>query len=353
MTVVFAILLFSLLVFIHELGHFVAAKLSCVQVNEFSVFMGPALVKWERKGTLYAIRCIPFGGYCAMEGEDGDSENPRAFTRAAWWKRLIILTAGPFMNFVAGLLLLVLIYAPAKQMIVPEIAQIEDGCLLAGEDGIQVGDRLWALDGERIYVQSDFSMILGIKGGEVHDLELIRNGEKILLEDFHMQKAEFPNGDGTASVRYGFSFGIKDMTLKDKLSVVWYIAVDYVRVVRLSLGMLFSGEAGVADVSGPVGIVQQMAQTAEQSPTALDALMNLLNFGAMISVNLAVMNLLPIPALDGGRVAGLLLTTAIEAVTRKKLNPKYEGYVHGAGMILLLALMAVILFKDVFMIFKG
>ncbi len=353
MTIVFAILLFSLLVFVHELGHFVAAKLSGVQVNEFSVFMGPALVKWERGGTLYAIRCIPFGGYCAMEGEDGDSENPNAFTRAAWWKRLIILVAGAFMNFVAGLLILIVIYIPAKQMIVPEIAQIEEGCLLAGEDGIQVGDRIWSLDGERIYVQSDFSMLLSLKGGDVHDLELIRNGKKILLGDFHMQKAEFPNEDGTASVRYGFSFGVRDMTLGDKLSVAWYSAMDYVRVVRLSLTMLFTGEAGMADVSGPVGIVQQMAETADQSPTALDAFLNLLNFGAMISVNLAVMNLLPIPALDGGRVVGLLLTTAVEAVIKKKLDPKYEGYIHGAGMILLLALMAVILFKDVFMIFKG
>ena len=353
MTIVFAILLFSLLVFVHELGHFVAAKLSGVQVNEFSVFMGPALVKWERGGTLYAIRCIPFGGYCAMEGEDGDSDNPRSFTQAAWWKRLIILVAGAFMNFVMGLVLLILIYIPAEQMIVPEIAQIDEGCLLAGEEGIQVGDLLWSLDGERIYVQSDFSMILSLKGGEVHDLELIRNGKKILLEDFHMQKTEFTNSDGTVSLRYGFSFGIKDMTVRDKLGVAWYSAIDYVRVVRLSLGMLFSGEAGVADVSGPVGIVQQMAQTAEQSPTALDAFLNLLNFGAMISVNLAVMNLLPIPALDGGRVVGLLLTTAIEAVTKKKLDPKYEGYIHGAGMILLLALMAIILFKDVFMIFKG
>ena len=353
MTIIFAILLFSLLVFVHELGHFVAAKLSGVQVNEFSIFMGPALVKWERGGTLYAIRCIPFGGYCAMEGEDGDSENPKAFTQAAWWKRLIILVAGAFMNFVAGLLILILIYAPGKQMIVPEIAQIEEGCLLAGENGIQVGDRLWSLDGERIYVQSDFSMILGLKGGDVHDLELIRGGQKILLDDFRMQKAEFPNEDGSVSLRYGFSFGIKDMTFKDKLSVAWYSAIDYARVVRLSLQMLFSGEAGMKDVAGPVGIVQQMAETAEQSPTALDALLNLLNFGAMISVNLAVMNLLPIPALDGGRVVGLLLTTIVEAITKKRLDPKYEGYIHGAGMILLLALMAVILFKDVFMIFKG
>ncbi len=353
MTILFAILLFSLLIFLHELGHFVAAKLSGVQVNEFSIFMGPALVKWERGGTLYAIRCIPFGGYCAMEGEDGDSSNPRAFSSAAWWKRLIILVAGAAMNFAAGLLLLTVVYLPAQQIIVPEIAYIEEGCLLAGEDGIQVGDIFLSVDGEKIYVQSDFSMILSIMGGEYHDLEILRGDQKICLDDFHMQRAEFPNEDGTTSLRYGFSFDIHDLTFGDKLKTVWFTALDFVRVTRLSLSMLLTGQAGVADLSGPVGIVQQMSETAEQSENAFTALMNLVNFGAMISVNLAVMNLLPIPALDGGRVVGVVLTTVVETITGKKLNPKYEGYIHGAGMILLLGLMALILFKDIFMIFKG
>ena len=129
--------------------------------------------------------------------------------------------------------------------------------------------------------------------------------------------------------------------------------INIVRTVRLSLQMLVSGQAGLKDMTGPVGIVQIMSDTAEASANAMDALLNMLYFGAFISINLAVMNLLPIPALDGGRVVGLLITTAIEAVTRKKVNPKYEGYIHGAGMLLLLGLMAVILFKDVFMIFKG
>jgi regulator of sigma E protease len=353
MTILFAILLFSLLVFVHELGHFVAAKLSGVQVNEFAVFMGPALVKWERNGTLYSIRCIPFGGYCAMEGEDGDSDNPRAFTRAAWWKRLIILVAGAFMNFVAGLFLLMVVYLPAQQMIVPEIAYMEEGCLLSGEDGLQVGDRFLSIDGEKIYVQSDFSMLMSIYGGEYHDVEILRDGKKVFLDDFRMQRAEFPNADGTTSMRYGFSFDIQDLSFVEKLKTAWFSALDYVRITRLSLSMLFTGQADMTDVSGPVGIVQQMTETAEQSATTFAALMNLLNFGAMISVNLAVMNLLPIPALDGGRVVGVVLTTAVEAVTGKKLDPKYEGYIHGAGMILLLALMALILFKDIFTIFKG
>jgi regulator of sigma E protease len=353
MTILFAILLFSFLIFIHELGHFVAAKLSGVQVNEFAVFMGPALVKWRRGETLYSIRCIPFGGYCAMEGEDGDTENPRSFQKAAWWKRLIILVAGSFMNFVAGFLILVAIYLPSEYLILPQVASTEEGSLVCGENGLQVGDTILEVDGEKIYMQSDFSMILGINGGEVHDLLIERNGEKIFLDDFSMLKAEFPNEDGTTSLRYGFSFGIVEATPALNLRTAWHATLDYVRLVRLSLKMLFTGQAGIQDLSGPVGIVQQMNETAQASETALDAFLNMLNFGAMIAVNLAVMNLLPIPALDGGRVVGLLLTTGVEAITGKKPSAKVEGYIHGAGMILLLILMAVIMFKDVFMLFKG
>ena len=351
MTILFAILLFSLLIFIHELGHFVAAKLSGVQVNEFAVFMGPALVKWQRGETLYSIRCIPFGGYCAMEGEDADTDNPRSFQKAAWWKRLIILVAGSFMNFVAGFLILVAIYMPAQYLVLPQVDIIEEGSLVGGENGLQVGDRILAVDGEKIYMQSDFSMILSINGGEVHDLLVERGGEKVLLDDFRMQKAEFANEDGTKSLRYGFSFAIAESNPGLNLQTAWNATVDYVRLVRLSLKMLFTGQAGFQDLSGPVGIVQQMNETAQASETALDAFLNMLNFGAMIAVNLAVMNLLPIPALDGGRVLGLLLTTGAEAITGKKLSSKVEGYIHGVGMILLLILMAVILFKDVFMLF--
>ncbi len=348
MTVIFAIVLFSVLIFVHELGHFLTAKLSGVQVNEFSLFMGPAVFKKQVGETLYAIRCIPIGGYCAMEGEDEDTDNPRSFQKAAWWKRLIILVAGSAMNFLAGLVLFAVVYFPAQQFVTPVIAQIEEGCALAGEYGIQVGDRILELDGEKIYVQGDFSMLLSLNGGDVHDLVLERDGEKIVLNDFAMEKREFDNGDGTTSLRYGFSFTVEEATFASRVSYVWNMALDTVRMVRLSLQMLFTGQAGLSDMSGPVGIVSQMSEVAEASETTAIAIQNLLYLGGFIAINLAVMNLLPIPALDGGRAVCLLLTVAVEAVTHKKINPKYEGYLHGAGMVLLLALMAVVMFKDIF-----
>ena len=349
MTILFAILLFSILIFVHELGHFLAAKASGVRVNEFSMFMGPAIFKKQVGDTLYALRCIPIGGYCAMEGENEDTDDPRSFQKAAWWKRLIILVAGSFMNLVAGFLIMAIVFAPAKQFVVPVIDSAEAGCTVVRQDGLHVGDEIIALDGERIYVQSDFSMLLYLNPGETHDIVVKRNGEKLVFEDYKMEKHLFP---GEETERYGFSFGVVDANFGNKLVNVWNSSINVVRNVRLSLQMMLTGQAGLKDMTGPVGIVQMMSDTAAASPTALDAFLNMLYLGGFLAINLAVMNLLPIPALDGGRVVGLLLTVAIEKITRKKLDAKYEGYIHGVGMILLLALMGLILFKDIFVIFK-
>ncbi len=349
MTILFAVLLFSILIFVHELGHFLAAKAFGVRVNEFAMFMGPALVKWGKGETQYSIRCIPIGGYCAMEGEDEDTDDPRSFQKAAWWKRLIILIAGSAMNFVAGFLILAIVFAPAKQFVVPVIQSAEAGCTVVREGGLQVGDEFLELDGEKIYVQSDFSMFLQLNPGDTHDIVVRRNGEKLVFDDYLLEKHLFP---GEETERYGFSFAVVDATFGNKLQYVWNSGLNVVRSVRLSLQMLLSGQAGLKDMTGPVGIVQIMSDTAAASPTAMDAFLDMLYIGGFIAINLAVMNLLPIPALDGGRVLGLLLTCAIEGITRKKLDPKYEGYIHGIGMVLLLALMGLILFKDIFTIFQ-
>ena len=352
MSVLFAILLFSILIFIHELGHFVAAKLSGVQVNEFSMFMGPALWKKQIGETLYSVRLIPLGGYCAMEGEDADTDNPRSFQKAAWWKRLIILVAGAAMNFLMGVVLMFLVYMPAQAVVEPVIASFEEFATIDAEQGLQVGDRILELDGEKIYVQSDFSLILGLHPGEYHDLVVERQGQKVEIPNLHMEKHEVTDEDGVTQWLFGMNFTLQELTFAGKIRYAWYQCMDTVRMVRLSLQMLLTGQAGLSDMSGPVGIVQQMSTVAEASPTAVDALLNMLYFGAFIAINLAVMNLLPIPALDGGRVVGLLITTAVEAVTRKKIDPRYEGYLHGAGMVFLLGLMAVVMFKDIFYLFR-
>lgn len=352
MSVIFAILLFSVLIFVHELGHFTAAKLSGVQVNEFSMFMGPAIWKKQVGETLYAIRCIPIGGYCAMEGEDGGSDNPRFFDKAAWWKRLIILAAGAAMNFLIGVVLMVIVCLPIKQTVVPVIASFEDYATVNGENGLQAGDRIVEVDGEKLYSYSDFSMILSLNPGDVHDITVRRNGEKVVLKDFLLEKHEVTLENGSTGLRYGMNFTLSTPNFLEKLGMAWNQSLDTVRLVRLSLQMLLGGKVGIKDMSGPVGIVSEMSKVAAASDSKVTALLNMLYFGGFIAINLAVMNLLPIPALDGGRIVCLLITVVVEAITKKKINPKYEGYLHGAGMILLLALMAIIMFKDVIFLFK-
>jgi regulator of sigma E protease len=331
----------------------VTAKLSGVQVNEFALFMGPAIFKKKIGETTYSLRCIPIGGYCAMEGEDEDTENPRSFQKAAWWKRLCVLLAGAFMNFVTGVLLIAIVTAPSEAFITPVIAEAEVGNTIIREDGLQVGDRFVEMDGEKIYLYSDFSTILMLNPGDYHDIVVERNGQKITFDNYYLEKHEFPNPDGTTGMRYGFSFGYEEANFANKAEFVWNSTCNIVRSVRLSLQMLFSGQAGLKDMTGPVGIVQIMSDTAENSETTMDAILNLLYFGGFLGINLAIMNLLPIPALDGGRALFLVLTVAIEKITRRKLDPKYEGYIHAVGMVLLLGLMAIILFKDVFQIFMG
>ena len=353
MSILFAILLFSFLIFIHELGHFIAAKLSGVQVNEFSMFMGPAIFKKQVGETLYSIRCIPIGGFCAMEGEDGNSDNPRSFEKAAWWKRLIILFAGAAMNFITGILIFAILYLPGNQIVVPVISEFTDCCIFNHASGLQLGDQILEIDGEKVYTNGDISLILELNKTIHHDIVVLRDGNKLVFDDFQMAHTH-QNDDGSEYLHYGFAFGqVQQVGFWEKVGFVGDVVVDNVRNVRLSLQMLLSGQAGVQDMSGPVGIVQMMSEVASESDTSMMAFLNMLSFGGMIAVNLAIMNLLPIPALDGGRIVGVLITTAVEKISGKKLNPKYEGYLHGAGMILLLALMAVIMFKDIFVIFRG
>ena len=353
MSYIFAFLMFSVLILVHELGHFMTAKLFGVQVNEFSMFMGPALWKKQIGETLYAIRCIPFGGYCAMEGEDEETDSPRSFQKAAWWKRAIILIAGSAMNLLTGILIYCFLFLPGDAMVEPAIVEFADCCIFNTEEGLHEGDIILELDGEKIYQNSNVTFFLGFDEDGVHDITVERDGQIIEFENYAMAHTH-TDEEGEIYRHYGFTLG-RAVAAKfaDRLGVVWNNVLDNVRMVRFSLQMLASGKAGIQDMSGPVGIMSQMGQIAEQSGTALLALLNLLSMGAFIAINLAVMNLLPIPALDGGRVVCLLLTTAIEKITHKKIDPKYEGYIHAAGMILLLGLMAIIMFKDIFVIVKG
>lgn len=350
--IIIAILLFSFLIAIHEFGHFITAKLFGVRVNEFAIGMGPAIFSRQKGETLYALRAFPVGGFCAMEGEDDDSDDPRAFGAQKAWKRLIILSAGAFMNFLAGLVLILLLFSRAQAFTSPVISGFMDGFPLEGESGLMAGDRIVSINGERIYLYNDVTMFLGRGIGAPYDIVVERNGERIVLDDLPLEPREY-TVDGQTVTRFGLYFSVEQATARAKLRNSWYNAIDFVRLVRISLTDLIGGNAGLKDLTGPVGIVDTITDVGNQSENIGIALENILYFGALIAVNLAVMNLLPLPALDGGRIFFLLINGAWMFLFRRRIDPKYESYVHVAGLVALLTLMAVVTFNDLVRIFGG
>lgn len=350
MYILIAILIFGVLIFVHELGHFLTAKALDVQVNEFSICMGPAIFKKQKGETLYALRCIPIGGYCAMEGEDEESENPRAFTSKSWWRRMIILLAGSFMNFLAGFLVLVVLFSSAPGFTTTRIGAFFEGCPLESSDGLQVGDEFYKIDGRRVFIFSDVGMLLGRNDTGVYDLVVKRDGELVELNDFAMQPQLY-TVDGEQQYKYGIYFLAEEKTAGSVLKISWNTGMDFARLVWMGLEDLISGLVSVDEMSGPVGIVSLISETGQTAKTVKDGMESIAYLAAFIAINLAVMNLLPLPALDGGRIFLLLVNTVVYAVTKKKIPSKFEGFIHAAGMILLLAFMAFVTFKDIWKLF--
>ena len=351
MYIIIAIIIFGILIAIHEFGHFMAAKLCGVKVEEFAIGMGPALFKKQKGETVYALRILPIGGFCAMAGEDEESDDPRAFTNQGFWKKFVILCAGSFMNLVLGIVLILIMYAGAQAFVTPTIDHFMDGCPYEGTEAMQAGDTFYSIDGQRIYLVSDVSSFL-MRGDGVYDIVMLRDGEKVELKDFALTTksyAEYAN----EGPKYGFVFGYTEATFGTKLEYTWNTTLEFSRLVWLGLGDLINGKVGLKDMSGPVGIVDMMNEVGQQAESAKAAADNLLYISAFIAVNLAIMNMLPIPALDGGRVFLMIVTVIIEAVSRKKLDPKYEGYIHLGGMVLLLGLMALVMYNDIAKLITG
>ncbi len=351
--ILFAILIFGVLIGLHELGHFAAAKACGVRVNEFSIGMGPALFQKTKGETAYSFRILPIGGFCAMEGEDEDSDDPHALNRQSFWKQLLIFAAGAAMNFLTGFLILLCLYAGSAGFYTNEIVELNDGFPTPGPEGIMVGDEIYSINGERIYLRSDVSTVLQFKSrGETMEMVVLRDGEK-LTRTLHMRTYTDENGQEYRA--YGFSYGgLVEATPLLKLKYAWYNAVDYVRLVRLSLQMLLTGAAGVKDRSGPVGIVStisEMGQETEAAEGFAAALENVFFFGAMIAVNLAVMNLLPLPALDGGKILILIVDAIAMMLFKKKIPQKFETVINAAGFVALMGLMLIVTFNDVVKLF--
>ncbi len=346
--ILIAVILFGLLIAVHEFGHFITAKLLGVKVNEFSIGMGPRLLQKTKGETEYSLRLLPIGGFCAMEGEDVATDDPRSFESQHSWKKFIILVAGSFMNFVAGLLIILLLFSNAQAFSAPVLTQFADGAEHLVENGLREGDRFYRIDGHRIYFTNNVALYLS-RAENVVDLEIIRDGEHIVLKDFDFTpRVSTTNAQGEEVLVRGIYYGAPEVaTLGLILKNTWYQGVDFVRMVWLSLGDLITGQAGLRDLSGVIGIVDAVGDAGASAATVRDGLYNVFSFMSLIAINLAVMNLLPIPALDGGRIFFLIVGSLFKVVFRRKLDPKYENWVNVAGFALLMGLMILVAISDV------
>ncbi len=344
---IIAVLLFGLIIFLHELGHFVTAKLSGIRVNEFAMGMGPTLFRFQRGETTYALRLFPIGGFCAMEGEDEESNDERAFGNKPVWKRIIVVGAGAFMNLVLGLLLMAIIVVQQPIYASTTISKFEDGAALQ-QAGVQVGDRFVSIDGYTINGDQDLNFAFGMANPESVDIVVDRNGERIAFDNVKFDTVE---RNGQQILTTGFYVQPIERSFGSVIQKTFTDTWSMVKMVWVSLAGLVSGRFGLNEVAGPVGVAQAITQAAAVGleVSFLAAFNNILLIMVILTVNLGIVNLLPLPALDGGRLVFLI----IEGIRRKPVNPKYEGWIHAAGFVFLIGLMILVAFNDIVRLFSG
>ena len=328
MTIIYAILIFLVLIFVHEFGHFITAKACGVKVNEFALGMGPALLKRQKGETLYSLRAFPIGGYCAMEGEDEDSEHPRAFNNRPAWQRAIVLAAGSMMNLLTCVVLLIIIafYVGQPTTVLDQVMPDSP----AAEAGLAAGDQILEVDGAPVAEWNDVIQDIGYSKEKTTDITVMRDGQEMTFTiplKYDKEQKRNMIGITPASERHFFASiagGVKNT------GTMTVMMVDTLR-------QLFTGDVSVKELSGPVGIVYAVNMSAKSG------VIYVVYLAALLSLNLAIINMLPLPALDGGRLLFLL----IRKITGKRVTDEMEGKIHFIGIALLMLLMVYVTFNDV------
>lgn len=318
-------------------------------MNEFAIGMGPTIFKYQGKETKYALRLFPIGGFCAMEGEDEESNSEGAFCNKAVWKRIIIVSAGAIMNIILGVVLMAILLCQQSAFPSMTIAKFADNAV-SSQRGLRVGDKILSIDGYRIYTDKDFSFALATAKDSTLDMVVLRDGNKINLNDVKFATIKSSNNSNEV-IQLDFRLAPIEKTFFSTLKLSFTSTFSTVRMVWATLIGLISGKFGFNEIAGPVGTVSVISQVASAGlkVSFVDALNNIIMVMMLITVNLGVFNLLPLPALDGGR----LMFLVVEAIRGKPVNPKYEGFVHAAGLALLMVLMVLVTFNDVFRLFSG
>ncbi len=333
-----AIFVFGIMIFLHELGHYLAARACKVKVLEFAVGMGPKLFSYTSKKTdiVYSLRLLPIGGFTAMQGEDGEDPDPDALVNKPRWQKLCVLFAGSFMNVLSGVLAMFIYLSLTGQVGSCIVAGFRDNSV--SDQWLQAGDEIISIEGKKMVDYTDVANTIMLDGTKPLDITVLRDEDKVLLEDVEFN-TEIHEGIEIGILDFQF-LGVKpSFTALCEQTVTQ--SVSTVKMIYKTLIELIGGKYGLKGVSGPVGTVSVISQVA------VTGFANVIYLFSFISLNLGVMNLLPLPALDGGRI----LFTLVEIVIRKPLNPKFEGVVHLVGMVVLLAFMAMITVIDVMKFF--
>ena len=324
-----AILSFLIIITIHEFGHFITAKLFKVGVPEFSIGFGPEIIKKKKGETKYSVRLLPLGGYVRLEGEDESSESKSALCNKPVWQRMIIVSAGAALNIILGFLVYTLLYSALPQMPVMTVDTVYENTPAYGN--IMPGDKITAVNGGRVWYYKDFKFLINTKGANKPvDITVKRDGKKI---NYSVVPVEDENGVYVI----GIKMATEKMNIFKSLKCGLYETFFIIKIIFYSLFMLIKGSVPLSSVSGPVGTVSVMSEAAKQGVASFASLF------AMLTVNIGIFNLLPIPALDGGRVFFMF----IELLRGKPIDPQKEGMVHMIGLILLLGLMFLVTIGDI------
>lgn len=329
-----SVLVFLFIIVVHEFGHFILAKSMGIRVNEFSVGFGPTLLKWQGKETKYMLKLIPFGGYCAMEGEDDQSADPKAFCNKSAWRRFLVVAAGAVFNIILGFVLVMIYFAPASGIATNTVDYFaEDATSISS--GLKEGDTILKVDGRSCLTANEINYAFSAVVDNKVDLLVKRDGEKVELKDveFLVQEVE-----GIKYLRRDFAYKYAKNDFKTFISQSVKYTVSYGRTVWFSLVDLVTGRFSINTVSGPIGVASTLG---EATKIGMDALLPIL---CLLTINLGIFNLLPIPALDGGRLVFILF----EMIFRKPVPQKYEALVHGIGFGILMGIMLLITLKDIY-----
>lgn len=339
--IILAVFVFGLLIFIHELGHFICARLCGVGIHEFAIGMGPKLVSWTSKktGTKYSVRVLPVGGYVSMVGEDEESDRDDAFGNRSVWKRILIVIAGPVMNLLLGFLAMAVMVTSSDALYGTQVFYPNNGNVqISDGSGLEHGDTILKIGNVSVHTRNELAYEVMRQGIEAVGVTVRRGGEKLVVED-----VLFPTIEESGVLFGGVDFygNQERFTVGNVIKHTFFRSLSTVKMIVDSFVDLLTGKYGMEAMSGPVGITQTMGEAAA------GGFSDFLYIFVVITINLGVFNLFPIPALDGGRLLFLL----VEAVIRRPINKNVEGYIHLVGLLLMFGLIIIVTFNDVLRLF--